>query len=554
MTPGQAAAGPAWVRRPLPEELERRWLEVGHWDDETLGTALDRAMRTHPDQVFQIHSTERPWAGTFGELRGRAARLATALAARGVRAGDAVAFQLPNWVEAAVTFYAASFLGAVVVPIVHFYGPKEVGYILRRTDVRLLVTAARFGHANFLEGLERMGDATAGVHTVAVVGAAGTPLAEGLLDFDELESSATGSAAPVAVDPSAPALVAYTSGTTADPKGVIHSHRTIGSEVRQLGAMQANGGRPGLTGAPVGHAMGMLGALLIPVLKGDPVHLVDVWDPPRLLALMDEHSLACGSGATYFLTSLLDHPDRTERHTELMHFVGLGGATVPIAVAERATNEGISIVRMYGSTEHPSITGSTHDDPERARLTTDGRPLAGVEIRLVDDDGSPVPPGEPGEIWSRGPDCCIGYTDPALTAAAFDADGWYRTEDVGVLDEEGYLTITDRKKDVIIRGGENVSAVEVEELLTAMPAVAEAAVVAAPHPRLGEQVCAFVRLAPGAGHLELGDVQNALDGAGLAHQKWPEQLRLVTELPRTPSGKVKKVDLRRQLREEAAAG
>ncbi len=541
-----------WASRQVPAALEQQWVEAGYWDDETLGTRLDRALFEHAGQSFVIHSLERPWSGTFGELRERAQRVAWALADRGVRTGDAVAFQLPNWVEAAVTFYAASFLGAVVVPIVHFYGPKEVGYILRRTDVKVLVTAAAFGHTDFLAGLERMGDATASIHTVAVVGR-DEGLPEGTVPFSVLENGVRAVDGPVIVPADAPALVAYTSGTTADPKGVVHSHRTIGSEVRQLGAMKANGGRPGLTGAPVGHAMGMLGALLIPVLNGDPVHLVDVWDPPRLLAIMDEHSLGCGSGATYFLTSLLDHPDRTGRHTELMHFVGLGGATVPLAVAERATAEGISIVRMYGSTEHPSITGARHDDPERERLTTDGHPLEGVEIRLVDDDGHPVGTGEPGEIWSRGPDCFIGYTDPVLTAASFDEHGWYRTEDVGVLDEAGWLTITDRKKDVIIRGGENVSAVEVEGVLTEMPEVAEAAAVAAPHPRLGEQVCAFVRLLPGAATVDLGAVQAALADAGLARQKWPEQLRTVEDFPRTPSGKIKKVVLRQQLRDEAGS-
>ncbi len=350
------------------------------------------------------------------------------------------------------------------------------------------------------------------------------------------------------------AVIAYTSGTTADPKGVVHTHRTIGAEVRQLGSMRAAGGRHTLTGAPVGHAMGMLGALLIPVLNGDPVHLTDVWDPPRLLALMTEFRLACGSGATYFLTSLLDHPDRTDDHLELMHFIGLGGSTVPSSVAERATAQGLSLVRMYGSTEHPSITGSYHTDPEGQRLATDGRPLAGVEIRLLDDLGRPVADGQPGEIWSRGPDCCMGYTDPALTAALFDSDGWYRTEDVGVLDDTGFLTITDRKKDVIIRGGENVSAVEVEELLLNVDGVAEAAVVAGPDPRLGEQVCAFLRMEPGADPVDLTAVRHRLDAAGLARQKWPEQIRAVDELPRTPSGKVKKEELRRRLRAEAASG
>jgi acyl-CoA synthetase (AMP-forming)/AMP-acid ligase II len=545
--------GPArWPLRTVPEELEHRWLAAGHWDDQTLGVQLDGALGRHADQVFRVHSATRPWSGTFGDLRDRARRVAAALHDRGVRPGDPVAFQLPNWSEAAVTFYAAAYLGAVVVPIVHFYGPKEVAYILRRTGVRVLVTAARFARNDYLAGLERMGDALSDIHTIAVVGGADGALPHGATRFDALEGYDGVPRGPTAVDPSSPAIIAYTSGTTADPKGVIHSHRTVGSEVRQLGAMNAGGGKPALTGAPVGHAMGMLGALLIPVLKGDPVHLVDEWDPPRLLAIMAEHRLACGSGATYFLTSLLDHPDRTDDHLELMAHVGLGGSAVPDVVAERASRQGISIVRMYGSTEHPSITGSRHDDPEARRLRTDGRPLDGVEIRLMDDDGRPVEHGRPGEIWSRGPDCCMGYTDPVLTAASFDDDGWYRTEDIGVLDDAGCLTITDRKKDVIIRGGENVSAAEVEQLLADLDGVTEVVVVAAPHPRLGEQVCAFVRLGPGGGDLDLPTVQACLQAAGLARQKWPEQLRVVEELPRTPSGKVKKEELRRQLRDEAA--
>ena len=220
-----------------------------------------------------------------------------------------------------------------------------------------------------------------------------------------------------------------------------------------------------------------------------------------------------------------------------MRFIGLGGAAVPEAVAERANDLGISIVRMYGSTEHPSITGSSHDDPFDKRARTDGHPLLGCEVRLDDD----------GEILSRGPDCCAGYTDPALTAASFDGDGWYRTEDIGVLDGDGYLTITDRKKDVIIRGGENISAAEVEDVLLRIDGVLECAVVAAPDERLGEHACAFVR-----GRVpSLADVQAAMAEAGLAKQKWPEELRAIDELPRTASGKIQKYVLRKQLREEA---
>ncbi len=538
-----------WPLRSVDPELERRWLEAGYWDDLTIGAHLHRGLADHPDQVVRFHSAVRPWQGSFADLHRRALGLAESLQRRGVGPGDPVAFQLPNWVEAAVTFYATAFLGAVVVPIVHFYGRAEVAYILRRTGVETFVTASAFGHTDYLAEIESLREAVPALRTVAVVGSAG-PLPPGLLRFEELEDEVGQLAGPVGVDPSGPAVIAYTSGTTADPKGVIHSHRTIGSEVRQLGAMDASDGKPSLVGAPVGHAMGMLGGLLIPVLKGEPVNLIDVWDPAEILRIMSEFGLACGSGATYFLTSLLDHPDRTQHHLDLMAHVGLGGSAIPTAVAQRATAQGISIVRMYGSTEHPSITGSRHDEPEALRLATDGHPLPGVELRILDDDGLPVPLGQPGEIWSRGPDCCMGYTDPALTDALFDEDGWYRTEDIGVLDEHGYLSITDRKKDVIIRGGENVSAAAVEEVLLTMDGIAEVAVVAAPDARLGEQVCAYLRMLPGRAPPDLPAVREAMDGAGLARQKWPEQLRSVDDFPRTPSGKIKKAVLRQWLVDE----
>jgi acyl-CoA synthetase (AMP-forming)/AMP-acid ligase II len=233
-----------------------------------------------------------------------------------------------------------------------------------------------------------------------------------------------------------------------------------------------------------------------------------------------------------------------------MFQTGLGGSAVPVAVADRAESLGISITRAFGSTEHPSTTGSTHDEPFEKRTRTDGRALPGVELRVVDESGRDLLVGEAGEVVSRGPDCFWGYTDPSLTAGAFDGDGWYLTEDVGRLDWDGYLTITDRKKDIIIRGGENVSAAEVEELLLRMPGVAEAAVVAAPDHRLGEHGCAFLRTLPGARAPDLAGIRAALENVGMARQKWPEEVRLVDDFPRTPSGKIQKFVLRQQLRDE----
>lgn len=205
----------------------------------------------------------------------------------------------------------------------------------------------------------------------------------------------------------------------------------------------------------MGHFIGMVNAFLIPVLDGSPVNLADTWDPGQALKLMESDGLTVGGGAVYYMTSLLDHPDFTPRHLTGMKYAGLGGSAVPVAVTRRLAGLGITAFRSYGSTEHPSITGSLHTAPEVKRLCTDGNALPGVEIRLADD----------GEILSRGPDLCLGYTDPALTERAFDDEGWYRTGDIGLIDRDGYLTITDRKSDIIIRGGENIGALEVEEVL-----------------------------------------------------------------------------------------
>jgi acyl-CoA synthetase (AMP-forming)/AMP-acid ligase II len=506
--------------RTIPPELVQRYQAEGWWTDETLGETLARGLAAAPDAVFRVHSAARPWSGTFADVESVARRLAAGLRARGVGPGDVVVFQLPNWMEAAAVFWAAAFLGATVVPVVHFYGRKELGYILRAIEPTVFVTAERFGALEFDPEL------SAQVPVVGVVGR----------DFDQLlaDQPLTG---VVRADPAGPAVIAFTSGTTRDPKGVIHSHQTLGFEILQLSRRYPPDLGAQLTGAPVGHFIGMLNAFLIPVLDSVPINLIDVWDPARVLALMGEYGVTVGGGVPYYLTSLLDHPDFGDHHLRLMKYAGLGGSAVPAAVTGRLAELGITVYRAYGSTEHPSITASAYTAPEDKRLYTDGNALTGVEIRLTDE----------GEILSRGPDLCLGYTDEELTAAMFDADGWYHTGDVGVLDADGYLSITDRKSDFIIRGGENISALEVEEVLLGMPAIAEAAVVAAPDERLGEHAAAVVRLKTGHPLPTLEQLREHFRAVGLAKQKWPEELHAVDDFPRTPSGKVQKYRLRQDI-------
>ena len=530
--------------RPMPADLAARYLAEGAWDDRSLGQFLVDALAVDPSRRFRIWSPTNAYVGTVGEVYEQALRVAGGLRDLGLGPGDVVAFQLPNWVEAAITFYACAMLGVTLVPIVHFYGPKEVGFILRQSRARALVMVARFGSRDYVAELAGIRETLDDLEQVIVVGGAA---GEGALSFDGLRQSAPLDG-PAAVDPDGPALIGYTSGTTADPKGVVHTHRTLGCEVRQLASHQSERDRANLTGAPVGHAIGMLAGLLCPLVSGRPLYLIDGWDPPTVLAAMVEEGIGAGSGSTYFFTSLLDCPGFGPEHLALMRFIGLGGSPIPNAVADRADELGISLVRAYGCTEHPSVTGSKHSDPKEKRIHTDGRPLDGVEVRTVDEEGRDVGVGRPGEILSRGPDRFAGYTDPALTASAIDADGWFRSGDVGVLDADGYLTITDRVKDIIIRGGENVSAAEVEQLLAHMDGVAEVAVVAAPDERMGEHGCAFFRMQAGVEAPDLDAVRAHLADAGLARQKWPEELRSVDDLPRTPSGKVQKFVLRDQLR------
>ena len=530
--------GERWSRRAVPEDRARRYRDEGWWTDQTLGEMVAAGLGRIGDVPFRVRSAVRPWQGTFADVDRSARALAGALAADGVGPGDVVLFQLPNWLEAGITFWAAAYLGAVVVPVVHFYGRKEIEYIVAATDPVVVVTAERFGHNDYLANYAAALSGRPGARWLMVGATPDVDLPSGAQHFESL-LGADPLPGPVPVDPDAPAIIAFTSGTTRDPKGVIHSHRTIGCETRQLDYMFPKGGPPMITGAPVGHFIGMVNAFLVPLLRRQSVNLIDVWDPAAVLKMMREEGLGVGGGSTYFLTSLLDHPDFTPEHLALMPFAGLGGSPVPEAVTRRATDLGIKAFRSYGSTEHPSITGSLLDDPEEKRLTTDGHVLPGVEVRLDDD----------GQILSRGPDCFVGYVDPELTAQVFDEDGWYRTGDVGVLDDDGYLTITDRISDVIIRGGENISAAEIEELLMGMDQVAEVCVVAEPDERLGEHAAAVVRVRDAMTAPTIEEMRDHLARSGLARQKWPEALYLVDELPRTPSGKVQKFVLRQRLRD-----
>jgi acyl-CoA synthetase (AMP-forming)/AMP-acid ligase II len=476
---------------------------------------------------------------TVGDLVTEADRVAGSLQGLGVRPGDVVAVQLGSTYEGAVAQAAVALCGAVLLPVVLIYGPRELGFILRQSGaVALILPASSRGRPHAAELLASMARPP-GLRTVITVGEGSG--VDGGVPFADLGGRLARPFAAPRLDRDARAMLVYTSGTTADPKGVQHSHRTLLAEVfsptvardvRQLALF------------PAGHVAGLLGLMRV-LVHGSPTVVQETWDPARAAALVDEHGLTYGVGAPVMLAGLLDQrANGTATLATLREFM-VGAANVPPALVHRAEAAGLPAYRCYGSSEHPTISTGIADDPLTKRATTDGRLIAGNEVRLVDDAGNDVPDGAEGEIASRGGELFLGYTDPALDRDAFLPGRWFRTGDLGRLDADGYLTVTDRKKDIIIRGGENISSKEVEDVLAEHPAVLEAAAIGVPDERLGERVCAVVVLAAGR-TLDLDEVREHFAAAGLAKQKTPERVEVATELPRTPAGKVQKFVLRRR--------
>lgn len=533
---------------PSPD-LAARYVAQGWWNGETLQSMLARGLASSSGNVLHIHSKRRPFVGTVGEVADIGMRLASGLRAAGVGPGDVVAFQIPNWMEAAATFWGLTGLGATLLPIPHFYGMHELRHILAEAGARTLIIPAAFGSRDHLAEAEALRADLPALERIVIIG--DTPLPTWATSFDAmLADKATPIDAP-APRPEDPAVIAYTSGTGSSPKGVILAHRALAFDTQFHIGPQVGDNPPMISGSPVSHMAGMLVSLLVPPMWGQPIHLIDVWDPQMVLDAMRTYDLIGGTGTAFFLTSLVDHPDFRAEDLAKMSVISVGGSPIPTAFVDRMASLGITLSRSYGSTEHPTTTATRPSDGPEKRRITNGPPTLGVEIRIVDGDGNDVPQGQAGEIITRGPDQSSGYLNPANTAAAFAAGGWIHSGDVGYLDRDGDLVLTDRLKDIIIRGAENISAAEVEEILLRAPGVSEVAVVAAPDERYGERACAFIRSTPGATPHDLESLRKHLAASGLTKQKWPEEVRSVDELPRTPSGKIKKSALRDLLRAEA---
>lgn len=534
---------------PTPStELRARheqWLRQGWWRPETLPALIERALKEHGHREVRVWSRERPHRRRLSEILDGARRCQTALGALGIQPGDAVLVQLPNWAESLMCVIGTLFAGAVVVPLAPAYGPRERQQILAASGARILLIANRFGGRDFADEV-LSGPGGHGELDATVFVGEGVPAGE-LALMDLLAASPP---APHIVSMTADdtALLAFTSGSTGEPKGVLHTSRSLVFEATCHGPLTLPAQTPHLVASPLAHSSGLISGFLVPMMRGEDIHLVDRWAPDDALAAIAEAGLSVGNGAPIFLQSLMERPNFDVRVLRQTRSVTFGGAPISTAACEEITQLGIEVIRAYGSTEHMVATGATLDDPVERRISTDGRALPGVELRIVDGAEQPVGPGVAGEVWSRGPDLCAGYLDTDATRESFSADGWFRTGDIGVLDSEGWLSIIDRRKDIIIRSGLNVGAREVELAVQSHSAIAEVAIVGRPDPRTGERVVAVVRQTDGSATLDVADLHPELAASGIAKFKWPEQVIRVYDLPRTPSGKVAKGQLRTALR------
>ena len=531
------------VQQIRPTQLPARaatYVRDGWWRDETVWDALVSTAARQPDRTALVEGHMRL---AFRDLVDRADALASGLSDLGITPGDAVAFQLPNWWETVVVLHAIARLGAIAVPILPIHRQREMAFILRQTGARLLFIPGRYRSCDHRDLAAALRPELPELAEVVVVR---DDAAEGMRVFASLRgtSGTTPARAPGDV-----ALVIYTSGTTADPKGALHSHRTLLAEARSLGPVHELSPRDTvLMPSPLTHISGIVHALLVPAALGSCAILMPRWDPTEALRLIAAERVTYMVGAPTFLRELAQHPALHAADVRSFRLFSCGGADVdPTLIAEAADRLGCIAKRVYGSTEFPTITTTGPDDPPARRVDSDGRPIGAAEVRLVGDDDTPVPVGREGEILARGPECFLGYLDGALNAESFTADGWFRTGDLATLDDAGYLQITGRKKDIIIRKGENISARELEDLLAAHPSVAEVAVVGVPDATAGEIACAVVRLRPGHAALALPQVTEHLLARGLSKRKLPERLVITADFPRTASGKVLKRALRERL-------
>ena len=524
------------------EQIERFYTS-GVWRATTLPDELEIQVAAHPDKAFVTDSTT---SYTFSRLRDAALRLAAGLERIGIGRGDRVAVQLPNWTEFVVISVALSRIGVIMVPIMPIYRHDDVRFIVETAGIKAAFAPAefrQFDHARMFLDL-----AASGTTLRSVIVVRGESVPDGALGYADVLAGPGARPAGSAAGPDDPFVIVFSSGTTARPKGCLHTFNTYCAGARLLGQVWRYTADDIQFGpSPVTHTTGLVTSILMPLIHGAGSHLMEVWDPCEGLERIAKFHCTAAVTATTFLQTMVRVYDPDQHDASSLRFWTSAGAPIPGSFVEEACKAfpGLQVLSLYGRSENLATTTCTVDDPPERSVTSDGKAAPGQEVRIVDADGNEVPRGTEGDIAYRGATNLLEYINqPEATAEMFTADGFSKSGDLGVMDADGYVRVTGRVKDIVIRGGLNISVRQVEDLLSAHPAVAAVAAVGMPDEVLGERVCCYLVPVAGAEPLTVAQIRDYLLAAGLDIQKVPERVEIVEALPMTATGKVQKNLLR----------
>ncbi|OAL86734.1 cyclohexanecarboxylate-CoA ligase [Acinetobacter terrae] len=540
----------------LPPRREKM-LQEGYWLNKTILDSLNEAVYQYPDKVALVSykiEDQSEKSFTYREMLHTANKISLGLKRLGVQKQDIVSCQLPNWWEFTLLYIACRRIGAVLNPLMPIFRERELSFMLKHTETKVLIVPKvfrKFDHEKLAYQLQKNIES---LEHVVVVGGEGENSFEKLLLNHGLDNDPQilNTLNDVTITADDIAQLVFTSGTTGEPKGVMHTANTLFSNIVPYAKrLHLSKDDVIFMGSPMAHQTGFMYGLIMPVLLKAKAVLQDVWDVNTAIDLIHKHEVTFTMASTPFLNDLSEAVLDTHQSLDSLKLFLCAGAPIPSTLVQKARqNMGVKVISAWGMTECGAVTTTRPEDDDERSFNTDGLPLPGVEVKIVDDHGEVLPPHQSGTLMIRSCSNFGGYMKrPHLNETS--EDGWFDTGDIAYLDEQGYIRIAGRKKDVIIRGGENIPVAEVESLIYLHPDIATVALVPYPDDRMGEKACAIVKLKEGAHQIVLKDLVDFLKMHNLANQYLPERLEVWEDIPMTPSGKIQKFKLRDLLQQSA---
>ena len=536
----------------LPPRKEKM-LQQGYWLNTTILESLNQAVHQNPDKVALVsYKTEEQSekSFTYREILHTAQKIALGLKNLGVQKQDIVSCQLPNWWEFTLLYIACRRIGAVLNPLMPIFRERELSFMLKHTESKVFIvpkTFRKFNHENLAYQLQ---ENIKSLEHVIVIGGEGennfeTRLLNHGLDHDPQMLETLNDVKITADDV---AQLIFTSGTTGEPKGVMHTANTLFSNIVPYAKrLNLNKDDVILMGSPMAHQTGFMYGLIMPILLQAKAVLQDVWDVKTAIHLIQKYQVSFTMASTPFLNDLSEAVLDTHQSLDSLKLFLCAGAPIPSTLVQKARqNMGVKVISAWGMTECGAVTMTRPEDDDERSFNTDGLPLSGVEVKIVDDQGHLLAANQSGTLMIRSCSNFGGYLKRAHLNETDEYD-WFDTGDIAYQDERGYIRIAGRKKDVIIRGGENIPVAEVESLIYLHPDIATVALVPYPDERMGEKACAIVKLKENTEHIALKDLVDFLKQHNLANQYLPERLEIWNDIPMTPSGKIQKFKLRELL-------